>query len=549
MKKFTERYYQREARAAVKEGLTKHKSGVLHLGTGAGKTAIVAKDIEGIKERCLFLGDQEELLDQPLRAFEEIGGVAAAREQAKIHAPLEARVVVASSQTMIKKARMERFPRNHFDRIYVDEAHRGSDRDKKICDYFETAKRIGLTATPFRATMKDLHKYYETVLYSKPMLDLCAEGFAPPMVMFHLPHEVDLSTCGIAKKFGTSDYLAEDIDSTITPELEAIAALFAEHAQHRHTIAYLPLIKTSEAFAAALRNVGVNAEHIEGGSPNRIQLQQAFKDGKIDCLTNAGVMSTGVDLPIADCYLNLRPLKSMTEYQQSAGRSMRVLPGLIDHLPEKDEADERREYIEWSQKPNTLMFDLLWQNDTLGVMTPAHLVATSEAEADEMNALAKKNLSPEDLIALKLRVQAEREARLTRALEKAAMKAANRHGVSAEHVGALIGSRALQGYEPIAEWEWQTDPVSPNQASALVNLGVNLSTVENKGHASKILDELCWRAKNKLCALWQITRIMRINEKRDPEARILAPHMLTYANAQAIIRGESMHQHAQRLHL
>jgi superfamily II DNA or RNA helicase len=402
---FTERYYQREARAAIKEGLTKHKSGILHLGTGAGKTSVVAKDISDTTERCLFLGDQEELLDQPLRAFEDVGGVLAAREQAKIHAPLEARVVVASSQTMIKKARMERFPRDHFDRIYIDEAHRGSDRDKKICDHFETAKKTGLTATPFRATMKDLTKYYETVFYSKPMMNLVEEGFAPPMQMFHLPHEVDLASCTSKKKFGVEDYLAEDIDSTITPELEAIAAIFAEHAKHRHTIAYLPLIKTSEAFAAALRNVGVNARHIEGGSPNRIQLQKAFREGEIDCLTNAGVMSTGVDLPIADCFLNLRPLKSMTEYQQSAGRSMRVLPGLIDHLPEKDQAALRHEFIEWSQKPNTLMFDLLWQNDTLGVMTPAHLVATSDAEAREMNEIAKRNLSPEDLLALQRRVQ------------------------------------------------------------------------------------------------------------------------------------------------
>jgi len=543
--KYTERYYQREAREAIESGLYEYDSGILHLGTGAGKTTIVAKNIESTKARCLFLGDQEELLMQPVRVFQNVGGVASAIEQAKLRASLDARVVVASSQTMIRKARRERFPRDHFKRIYVDEAHRGSDRDQEICDYFEGAQRCGLTATPFRQNLRDLSRYYDTVFYSKPMLDLCAEGFAPPMELFHLPVEVDLAACGIAKKFGKKDYKPEDVDSTITPELEGIASLFAEHAQHRHTIAYLPLIKTSMAFAAALRNAGINARHIDGSSPDREQLLLAFSMGEIECLTNAGVISTGVDLPIADCFLNLRPLHSMTEYQQSAGRTMRALPGLIDHLPEKDQAAERRERIEWSQKPNALMFDLLWQHDTLGVMTPAHLVANSEEEAREMMEAAKKNLSPEDLLALQARVQAAREAKLLRALEKAAMRADGRRLTPAPQIAMLVGSHHLLDYEPVAKWELH--PATDPQLAALTRWGVDPSSVDTKGLAAKILDELGFRYRAGFCSIKQIKAIMRINENRDPEARVDKPHRLTTAEASAILNAESMNRHALRL--
>jgi superfamily II DNA or RNA helicase len=542
---YIERYYQREARDAIDSGFFEFNSGVLHLGTGAGKTSIIAKDIENTRSRCLFLADQEELLMQPVKAFKRVGDVTASIEQAKLRAPLSARVVVGSSQTFSRKNRITRYPRDHFQRIYVDECHRGSDRDQEICNYFENAQRVGMTATPFRAKLADLSSYYDTVFYSKPMLDLVAEGFAPPMSIFHLPVEVDLESVGFKRIGGNKDYNPEDVDSTITPRLEAIATVFAQYAQRRHTIAYLPLIKTSMAFAAALRNAGLRARHIDGSSHDREQLLEAFARGDIDVLTNAGVISTGVDLPIADCFLNLRPLRSMNEYQQSAGRTLRALPGLIDHLPEKDQAAERRELIEWSEKPNALMFDLLWQHDRLGVMTPAHLIATSEDEADEMNEAAKKNLSPEDLIALQLRVQAEREAKLVRALQKAAEQADTRRPSTAEEITTLTGSPRLRNYRPQVKWEH--DDVTDPQINSLQRWGVDPSTVANKGHANKILDELGFRYRAGFCSISQLKRLTRLNNQRDPEARVNKPWNLTYVEAKAILDTNSMQQHAERL--
>lgn len=527
---FTERYYQREARAALDSGFFEYKSGLLHLGTGAGKTSIVAKDIEAnAKARCLFLGDQDELIMQPLRAIQRVGGVIAALEQAKNRAPHSARVVVGSSQTFSRKARRERFRPDHFDRIYVDEAHRGAKRDKEITNYFETAQVCGMTATPFTSSLRDLSKFYETVFYSKPMLNLCEEGFAPPMEIFHLPVEIDLDGVEVAK----GEYTAEAIDSTITPKLLRIAKVFADYAKTRHTLAYLPLIKTSMAFAAALRSVGVTARHVDGTSHDRQQILEAFARGEFAVLCNAGVVGTGVDLPIADCFLNLTPMRSMSEYQQRAGRSLRPWPGLIDHLPEREQAAERCELIAWSEKPNALMFDLLWQHDELGCMSPAHLVATSEEEAKAMMLAARRQMTPEDLLALQKRVQAEKEQQLARALERAAIKADVRKAVPFSQAAHLIGRARLLSYEPVARWELQL-PSDP-QRNLLANFGVDPNTVESKGAASKLLDELVFRRKNRFATIKQIKLLLRINETRDPEARIPEPHRLTVTEAAAEI--------------
>lgn len=538
---FTERYYQREARAALGDGFFEFDSGLLHLGTGAGKTSIVAKDIAQTTGRCLFLGDQDELIMQPLRAIQRVGGVIAALEQAKNRAPLSARVVVGSSQTFSRKKRRERFRPDHFSRIYIDEAHRGAKRDKEITDYFETAQRCGMTATPFNSSLRDLSKFYETIFYSKPMPDLSLEGWAPPMEIFHLPVEIDLEGIKVEK----GDYKAEEIDSTITPHLRAIAQLVATYAKGRHIIAYLPLIKTSIAFAAALRDAGVTARHVDGSSADREQILLGFARGDFDALCNAGVVSTGVDLPVADCFLNLSPLHSMSEYQQRAGRTLRTLPGLIDHLPEKEQSDERKELIAWSDKPNTLMFDLLWQHDELGCMNPAHLIATSEEEADAMIKAARRQMSPEDLLALQKRVQAEREDQMVRALERAAVKADMRQAIPFQQAAFLIGSKRLIEYQPVLRWELQ--PPSEAQIATLTRWGIDPGTIETKGHASRLMDELGFRIQNRFATLKQVKMVMRINEKLAPEARVVNPARLTVAEASAIIDADVAARQVARL--
>lgn len=538
---YTERYYQREARAALEDGFFEFNSGLLHLGTGAGKTSIVAKDIAHTSGRCLFLGDQDELIMQPLRAIQRVGGVIAALEQGKHRAPRSARVVVGSSQTFSIKKRRESFRPDHFARIYVDEAHRGAKRDKAITSYFETAQVCGMTATPFNATLRDLSKFYETIFYSKPMPDLSIEGWAPPMSIFHLPVEIDLEGLVVDK----GDYKAEDIDSTITPYLMAIARLVAEHAKGRHIIAYLPLIKTSMAFAEALRACGVTARHVDGSSRDRDTILAGFARGDFSALCNAGVVSTGVDLPIADCFLNLRPLHSMSEYQQSAGRTLRTLPGLIDHLPEREQADERKELIAWSQKPDALMFDLLWQHDELGCMSPAHLVANSPEEAEAMIKAARRQMAPEDLIALQKRIQAEREDQMVRALERAAVKADMRQAIPFQQAAFLIGSKRLIEYQPVLRWELQ--PPSEAQIATLTRWGIDVRTIETKGHASRLMDELGFRIQNRFATLKQVKMIMRINEKLAPEARVKQPDRLTVAEASAIIDADMAERKVARL--
>src|SRR5215471_4976125 len=168
------RDYQAEARDTIlatwgerpwyKGGET-YRSCVLNIPTSSGKTIIAGLVCESICHRgkFLYLADRDVLCEQPADKFERLLGIDTVLEKAEKYADLNAPVVIGSLQTFSKQHRLERFPWNHFSYIFVDEAHRHVDQTQSVINYFSEAKVCGQTATAFRAKLKDLSAYYETV--------------------------------------------------------------------------------------------------------------------------------------------------------------------------------------------------------------------------------------------------------------------------------------------------------------------------------------------------------------------------------------------------
>ena len=61
-------------------------------------------------------------------------------------------------------ARLERFPRDYFGTIIIDEAHHAiTDGYRRILDYFGSAKVLGVTATPDRGDMRNLGEVFDSL--------------------------------------------------------------------------------------------------------------------------------------------------------------------------------------------------------------------------------------------------------------------------------------------------------------------------------------------------------------------------------------------------
>lgn len=519
------RYYQQNAINSVLLAWEELQRVVVQSGVGSGKTFMMAGIVNAcLPSRCLVIADQEELLGQCADSMARFTGIIPAIERAKSFASLNAKIAVATSQTLSKDKRLERYPEDFFKYILCDEAHRFCTQKEKIFNYFSKAKVCGVTGTDFRAHMKDLSKWYEDKVFSMPVINLMALGFAPYWEIVTPDFEIDLSKVEIKKGPEGKDYDAESLCTTIEPCYEQIAELIKPMVKGHHAVVFLPLIKSSEAFSAIARRAGITAIHVDGKSEDRNEILTAFKMGRYEMLCNANLMETGVDIPIADVFLNLRLTRSPVKYQQSCGRTLRVLPDVIDHLPHEHQAEERKAAILASAKPKTLIINLLLQHDELGVCGPESLIARTQEEALGIAELIKKQRTPEQLDAIAKRYQEEKESQLVQKLEEVATRKGAK--MEPEAFAVMIGSIPLIRWQPSQKWHF--DEPSEKQLEALEKWGVSREGVDTKGYASMLMDALVKRGERHLARVRTMKKLRELHVPFDPKT-------LSEIDAQALI--------------
>lgn len=481
----TFRPYQAEAIDAILGCWRDNQRCLAVMPTGAGKTLVAAGttqrilDRPGNNHRVLFLANRNELCLQPLEAFAAQLGFVPALEKAESRAGLTEPVVIGSVQTLSRQQRLERFSRDHFSYIFADEAHMAlAPSWQRIFDHFETAKVCGITATPFRSDAKLLREIFDAEAYRKNLFELVDEGWlVNPDHVYKLESAISLAQVRIKKSTEGIDYDLNDAADAIAPYFAEIARELKDKHANRHILAFLPLVASSQKFVAACVAAGINAVHIDGDDPERAQKLQAFKDGQISLLSNSNLLHTGIDLPVCDATLCLRPTRSKVLYQQVVGRSTRPLPGLVDRY---QSVQDRLQAIFSSAKPNALIIDPLWLSNDHDLVTPSFLIAENQEEAEAIQKRAGKEYSLQNLKAL---VQREREEAIARRLANAARFRAGR--VDYQYFAATSGESRLLTYEPIFKKE-----CAPPSAFTLrylqENMGIDPSNITSQGLAEEI---------------------------------------------------------------
>jgi superfamily II DNA or RNA helicase len=495
-KKF--RPYQQDASAAITNAWSTKRSCIAVVATGGGKTLIAAGTAARIQDkgRILFLANRNELCIQPLAAFSDQLGYVPALEKAESSAPLDARVVVASVQTLSRAKRLERFPKDHFKFIFADECHMSvAESWKRIFNHFDSAKICGITATPFRSDAKKLTDIFECEAYRKDLFSLVDDGYlVDPDHVDRLSTAISLAQVRVKKTTEGVDYDLNDAADAIAPYFAEIAKELAEKHASKHVLAFLPLVASSIKFVEACRAAGINAVHVDGEDPERDQKLRAFKDGKIQILSNSNLLHTGVDMPVCDATLNLRPTKSKVLYAQIIGRSTRTIPGVIDGL---QTVADRKTAIATSTKPRAYIIDPLWLSKDHDLVTPAFMIADDEEEAVEINKKAGPSYS---LRAMRNQIQLEREEVIRRRLEATVGFREGR--VPALYFAAQVHDHALLNYQPVFQWEEQ--PPTKFSKLLLSKAGIDPETVGSEGMARKVLQKIGQRRYKGLPEITQL---------------------------------------------
>ncbi len=483
------RPYQQQARERIHaEWENGHTRTLLVLPTGTGKTIVfasVAADQVRAGDRVLILAHRGELLEQAADKLQRSTGLVSAVEKADATClNTWFRVVVGSVQTLQRTARLERFPRDYFGTIIIDEAHHAiTDGYRRILDYFGSAKVLGVTATPDRGDMRNLGEVFDSLAFEYKLTDAIKEGYLCRIMAQTIPLKLDISSVTMSG----GDYAVGDLGTALDPYLEQIAAEMAQRCKGRKTVVFLPLIKTSQKFRDLLNSHGFRAAEVNGQSTDRKEVLADFDAGKYNVLCNSMLLTEGWDCPSVDCVVVLRPTKVRSLYSQMVGRGTRLSPG----------------------KSDLLLLDFLWMTDKHELCRPADLVCEDRAVARQMTENLAQTGCPEDIEEAAVQasedVVTQREEALAKQLEEQRRKKARL--VDPLQYEMSIQAEDLAGYVPAFGWE--AGPPTEQQAAALEKLGILPDAVESAGKASLLLDRLNKRRAEGLTTPKQIRVLER----------------------------------------
>lgn len=478
------RPYQQEAKEAIKaEWASGVNKTLLVLPTGCGKTVVFSKLVEDqVKkgDRCLIMAHRGELLEQAADKLAKATGLGCAVEKAESTCLGSwYRVAVGSVQSLQREKRLEQFPRDYFDTIVVDEAHHAlSDGYQRVLSYFDTAKVLGVTATPDRGDMRNLGQYFDSLAYEYTLPRAIRDGYLSPIKAQTIPLKLDLT--GVGTQAG--DFKASEIGTALDPYLQQIADEMAKYCRDRKTVVFLPLVKTSQKFCEILNEKGFRAAEVNGNSEDRAEILKDYADGKYNVLCNSMLLTEGWDCPDVDCIIVLRPTKVRALYCQMVGRGTRLAPNK-DHL---------------------LLLDFLWHSERHELCHPANLICESPDVAKKMTENLEDSPLPVDLEEAEAKAEedviAQREEALAEQLK--AMRTRKRKLVDPLQFEMSIQAEDLSSYVPSFGWEML--PPSDKQVKALEKYGIFPDEIDNAGKANLILDRLDKRRSNGLTTPKQI---------------------------------------------
>ena len=465
------RPYQQAAHDAI---LEKWDAGadklLLVLPTGTGKTIVFAAvTMDRVRQgsRVLILAHRGELLDQAADKLRKSTGLGSALEKAGSSCLGSwFRVVVGSVQTLMRESRLQQFPADYFSTIIIDEAHHCiSDSYQKVLQHFPQAKVLGVTATPDRGDMRDLGTYFEQIAYEYSLPQAIREKYLCPIKALTIPLKIDISQVGIS----AGDFKAGEIGTALDPYLEQIATEMEKYCRDKKTVAFLPLVKTSQKFRDILLEHGFQAAEVNGNSEDRAEILRDFDAGKYNVLCNSMLLTEGWDCPSVDCIIVLRPTKVRSLYCQMIGRGTRLAEGK-DHL---------------------LLLDFLWMTDRHDLCHPAALICEDQEVAQQMTKNLEEQAGKEVDIesaeeAASEDVQAQREEALAKLL--AEQKRKKSRLVDPLQFEMSIQDMDLTTYVPPFGKDMQ--PPTESQKQMLERLQINPEGVESAGKAAMLIDKI-----------------------------------------------------------
>lgn len=331
---------------------------LVSLATGGGKTTIFAellsRKMNPNIHRALVIVHTEEIVEQIRdritqqfktleRTYHVNGGIKAGIGivMGENDTP-DARIVVASRQSLHEKRLAEVLSYGAFDFFIIDECHHLTEDNTysqimyAIFRANSNVKMLGVTATPYRADKKPLQAGFDgsDPVFEWDILDGIEGGYLVPPVWYQVRTEVNLSGVKVNKE---GDYVKQSLsilDAANWVDLAVDAFKKYLYGKRKHILCFLPSVQMSKEFVLALNAQGIQAAHVGDDTlkkrnrknPNEItrsEILLGLRAGEL-VVSNYGVFTEGVDAPEIDGILLARPTRNKGLIAQIIGRGLRL---------------------------------------------------------------------------------------------------------------------------------------------------------------------------------------------------------------------------------
>jgi len=356
------RYYQLDAINRTIEAVARGQNRILLvMATGTGKTYTIFHIIwrlwkARVVKRVLFLVDRNILVDQTItNDFKPFGSVMTKVKNRTIDPAYE--IHLGLYQAITGPFEEDKIFKNvspdFFDLIVIDECHRGSAADdaswREILDYFNSAIKIGMTATPKETKYVSNINYFGEPVYTYSLKQGIEDGFLAPYKVIRI--DIDKDLYGWTPPAGMKDDLGQEIEERAYNQADMDRLLVLNQRTKLVARRVMKLLNATDPFAKTI----IFCEDIDHAERMRVAIVNAagklaidnpryvvritgdsvegkaeldnfiYPESKFPVIaTTSELLSTGVDAKTCKLIVLDKTIKSMTTFKQIIGRGTRI---------------------------------------------------------------------------------------------------------------------------------------------------------------------------------------------------------------------------------
>ena len=305
--------------------------------TGTGKTyasAFGIRDALKLTGKVLFVVHRKEILRQARESYKKVFGrnikMAMLTGDDKDYEEIAQANFVFAMVNMISKPEVyERFSKDEFEVITLDEAHHSTAGSyQKIIDYFNPRFLLGMTATPERTDKFNVFELFDyNIAYEIRLQQAMEEDLLCPFHYFGITDlEVDGETIDEDTGLRNFRYLVSDqrVDYVIEQ-----ANYYGYSGKRVRGLIFCSSVREAKELSDKFNARGLRTLALSGeDTPEEREeaIERLADDGRVDNLDyilTVNIFNEGVDIPEINQIIMLRPTESAIVFVQQLGRGLR----------------------------------------------------------------------------------------------------------------------------------------------------------------------------------------------------------------------------------